>query len=272
MKIDFSSIGENSASFVLSDSHISFANALRRSMQSEVMSFAIEDVKIYDNTSALFDEMLAHRLGLIPLTTDLQSYVTRSKCSCNNKGCSSCTVTLTMSVEGARMVVSDDLISQDPAVHPAIGTVPIVKLEKGQKVVLEAYAILGRGLNHSKWQPVTVCGYKNYPLITPDTRCDGCGLCVEVCPKNILEVKGGKITVKEGGDVLCSLCRLCEQACLNSGIGEEPAIHITMDESRYIFSVEGDGSLPAGEIIRQGLLYLKNQSDELLEALSEIRG
>lgn len=272
MKIDFSSVEENSTSFVLSDSHIAFANALRRAMQSEVRSFAIEDVRIYDNSSALFDEMLAHRLGLIPLTTDLQSYVPRDRCLCNNKGCSLCTVTLTMSVEGARTVVSEDLISQDSAVHPVVGNVPIVKLEKNQKVVLEAYAILDRGLNHAKWQPVTVCGYKNYPLITQDSLCDGCGLCVEVCPKNILEVKGGKITVKEGGDTQCSLCRLCEQACLNSGIGDEPAIHITMDDKRFIFSMEGDGSLPAVEIITQGLLYLKIQSDELLEALSEIRG
>jgi len=272
MKIDFSSIEADRTSFVLSESHIAFANALRRAMQSEVRSFAIEDVRIYDNTSALFDEMLAHRLGLIPLTTDLQSYIPRDQCSCGGKGCAQCTVTLTMSVEGPRMVISDDLISQDPAVRPAVGNVPIVKLEKNQKVVIEAYAILDRGIAHSKWQPVTVCGYKNYPLISADNRCDGCGLCVEVCPKNILEVKGGAIAVKDGADSSCSLCRLCEQACLNSGIGDEPAIHIGMDDSRFIFSMESDGSLPAIEILKQGLLYLKNQSDELLEALSEIRG
>lgn len=272
MKIDFSSLEDNSTSFVLSDSHIAFANALRRAMQSEVMSFAIEDVKIYDNTSALFDEMLAHRIGLIPLTTDLKSYVPRDQCSCGNKGCSLCTVTLTMSVEGPRLVLSSDLISQDPAVHPAVPDIPIVKIEKNQKVVLEVYAILNRGLEHAKWQPVTVCGYKNYPIITSEEKCDGCGLCVEVCPKNILEVKDGKVTVKEGGDASCSLCRLCEQACLNSGIGEEPAIHVAMDDKRFIFSMEGDGSLPAIEVLNQGLLYLKNQSDGLLEALSEIRG
>lgn len=272
MKIDFSSIGADSTSFVLNGSDIAFANALRRSMQSEVMSFAIEDVRIYDNTSALFDEMLAHRLGLIPLTTDLQSYIPRDQCSCGGKGCAQCTVTLTMSVEGPRMVISEDLISQDPAVQPAVGQVPIVKLEKNQKVVLEAQAILNRGLVHSKWQPVTICGYKNYPLITPDTRCDGCGLCVDKCPMNILEVKGGKIAVKEGQDTQCSLCRLCEQECLNSGIGDEPAIHIDRDQGRFIFSMESDGSLPASEILKQGLLYLKTQSDELLEALSEIRG
>jgi DNA-directed RNA polymerase subunit D len=272
MKIDISSIRENSVSFMLSGVDVAFANSLRRAMQSEVKSFAIEDVKIYDNTSALFDEMLAHRLGLIPLTSDLQGYVPRNQCSCNNKGCSQCTVTLTMSVEGERTVFSADLISQDPGMRPAADNIPIVKLQKGQKVVLEAGAILNRGIDHSKYQPVTICGYKNYPLINSDSRCDGCGLCVEVCPKNILEVREGRIAVMEGKDTSCSLCRLCEQACLNSGIGDEPAIHVTMDEGRFIFSIEGDGSLPPVQIINHGLLYLKNQSDELLEALSDIRG
>lgn len=75
MKIEFSSLEENAASFVLSDAPIAFANALRRAMVSEVMTFAIEDVKIYDNTSALFDEILTHRLGLIPLVTDPDSFV-----------------------------------------------------------------------------------------------------------------------------------------------------------------------------------------------------
>ena len=272
MKIDFSSIRENNVSFILSGVDVAFANALRRAMQSEVKSFAIEDVKIYDNTSALFDEMLAHRLGLIPLTSDLDGYVSRDRCTCDNKGCSQCTVTLTMSVEGDRTVFSSDLISQDPAIRPATDNIPIVKLQKGQKVVLEAYAIMDRGVDHSKYQPVTICGYKNYPLIISDEHCDGCGLCVEVCPRNILEVRGGKIAVKEGQDALCALCRLCEQKCLDSGIGDVPAIRITMDDGRFIFSFEGDGSLPPVQIIHQGLLYLKRQSDELLEALSDIRG
>ena len=169
------------------------------------------------------------------------------------------------------MVMSADLISQDQAVQPAVDNIPIVKLEKNQKVVLEAYAILNRGMEHAKWQPTTVCGYKNYPIITAGEACDGCGICVGVCPKNILEVKEGHISAKDGKDTECSLCRLCEQACLNSGIGDEPAIHIGMDDNRFIFNMEGTGCLPVEEIIEQGLLYLKDQSDELLDALSELR-
>lgn len=157
-------------------------------------------------------------------------------------------------------------------VRAAIDNVPIVKLEKNQKVVIEAQAYMERGFEHAKWSPVTVCGYKNYPVITHDERCDGCGICVEVCPKEILQVKGSAIGVKDGALESCSLCRLCEQACLNSGIGEEPTIHIGMDSRRFLFTVESAGALPIVGIIKHGLLFLKNQSDELHEALSEIRG
>lgn len=47
-----------------------FANAFRRLMLSEVPSMAIEKVMIKNNTSIIQDEVLAHRLGLIPLKAD----------------------------------------------------------------------------------------------------------------------------------------------------------------------------------------------------------
>ncbi|MFA7304420.1 MAG: DNA-directed RNA polymerase subunit D, partial [Methanoregula sp.] len=71
MEIEFASLDDNLARFTLSGARPGFANAFRRAMIGEVPTLAIEDVRIYDNTSALFDEMLAHRLGLIPIKTDL---------------------------------------------------------------------------------------------------------------------------------------------------------------------------------------------------------
>jgi DNA-directed RNA polymerase subunit D len=68
------------------------------------------------------------------------------------------------------------------------------------------------------------------------------------------------------------MCKLCEKACLASGIGDEPAIRITAEPDRYIFVVEGDGSLPVKEIMNRALLYIKEQSDELEQQLGEISG
>ena len=73
MEIEFASLDDSLARFTLSGASTAFANAFRRAMIGEVPTLAIEDVRIYDNTSALFDEMLAHRIGLIPLRTDISS-------------------------------------------------------------------------------------------------------------------------------------------------------------------------------------------------------
>ena len=81
MDLVFSRLDDTVARFTISGATPAFANALRRSMIGEVPTLAIEDVRIYDNTSVLFDEILAHRLGLVPIKTDLSQFVPRSKCT-----------------------------------------------------------------------------------------------------------------------------------------------------------------------------------------------
>ncbi|MDD3136631.1 MAG: DNA-directed RNA polymerase subunit D, partial [Methanoregula sp.] len=148
MEIEFASLDDTLARFTLSGASPGFANAFRRAMIGEVPTLAIEDLRIYDNTSALFDEMLAHRIGLIPIKTDLTTYTTQDKCTCGGAGCPSCTVTFTLSVEGPKTVMSSDLIPQDPKTTPVYDNIPIVKLVKGQKLVIEARAILNTGREH----------------------------------------------------------------------------------------------------------------------------
>lgn len=272
MEIAFSRLSERLARFTISGVSTSFANMLRRAMISEVPTLAIEDVLIYDNTSVLFDEMLAHRLGLIPLRTNLDHYRSRAECTCEGAGCPICTATYTLSVEGPRTVRSSDLIPQDPDTTPAEADIPIIELEEDQKIVLEAHAIVGTGKEHAKWQATTACGYKNYPVIRVDEKCDGCGMCIDECPRDVLESGNGKVRVIGGRQELCSLCRLCERACLAGGIGTEPAIHIDADENRFIFMVESDGSMPVLEIIERALQYIRKTSDDLVDVMKEITG
>ena len=272
MQIEFASLEDSLARFILSGANPAFANAFRRAMIGEVPSLAIEDVRIYNNTSALFDEMLAHRLGLIPIKTDLSSYSTQATCTCGGAGCPGCTVTYTLSAEGPRMVTSNDLIPQDPKAVPVYDNVPIVKLIEGQTLVLEAKAILNTGREHAKWQPTLVCGYKNHPVVTISDICDACGMCVEECPRKVLAVNDKTVKVVKGKLPDCSMCKLCEKACLASGISEEPAIRVSAEPDRYIFVVEGDGSLPVKEIMNRALLYIKDQSDKLESQLGEIFG
>ncbi len=152
--------------FVLSDVSPAFANALRRIMISEVPVMAIDDVMILENNSVMYDEILAHRLGLIPVTTD-QTYNLPEDCTCKSElGCERCRASFSMEVEASdpvEVVYSSHLRPENPDVRPVADKIPIVKLVQGQKVKLEAYARLGRGRIHAKWQPVSACTYSYDP-------------------------------------------------------------------------------------------------------------
>lgn len=129
----------------------SFVNVIRRACSFEVPTLALEDIYFVKNTSALYDEILSHRLGLIPLTTDLKSYITQESCNCKGEGCAKCTVKLTLKVAGPVTVKAKDLKSTDPVIKPVYPEMLIVELLEGQEIELEAIAILGKGKEHVKW-------------------------------------------------------------------------------------------------------------------------
>ena len=136
-----------------------YASAIRRMAISQVPTMAIDDVVILENSSVMFDELVAHRLGLIPLRTDLNRYNLPEECDCKNPlGCQKCRVLLVLDAEATdkvRTVNSSDLVSEDPETKPISDDIPIVKLAPGQKIKLEAYARLGKGSEHAKWQPTS---------------------------------------------------------------------------------------------------------------------
>jgi DNA-directed RNA polymerase subunit D len=138
----------------------SYANAVRRFCIAEVPSMAIDDVVVLENSSVLYDEILAHRLGMVPIKTDLERYNLPDECDCGNPlGCHKCRVLFVLDAKGkdrVSTVTSGDLVSEDRDVRPVSESIPIVKLATGQSVKLEAYARLGRGKEHAKWQPCTV--------------------------------------------------------------------------------------------------------------------
>ena len=152
-----------------SDSHVKlllkgidrvYANALRRFAISEVPCMAIDEIVIHENSSVLYDEILAHRLGLIPLTTDLEGYILPQDCDCKTSlGCTKCRVLLVLdavATDEVKTIYSGDLVSEDTRVKPYVDNIPIIKLAPSQKIKLEAYAKLGKGRHHAKWQPVTI--------------------------------------------------------------------------------------------------------------------
>jgi DNA-directed RNA polymerase subunit D len=142
-----------------------YVNALRRLAISEIPTLAIDDVVILENSSVMHDEALAHRLGLIPLRTDPGRFVMPHECDCKSTlGCSKCRVLLVVDAEAtekSRVVLSKEMVSEDELVKPVSKEIPLVVLAPGQKLKFEAYARLGVGKDHAKWQPTAAAVVKD---------------------------------------------------------------------------------------------------------------
>jgi len=248
---------DKKARFILSGVTPAFANSIRRGMIADVQSMSIDDVNFYNNTSVLFDEMLALRLGLIPLTGG-DDYVPASECTCSGEGCSFCQVSLTLNVKGPIVVYSRDLKSSDPEVVPAEEEIPIIKLFKDQVIMLEAIARKGCGKDHAKFQPAVAASYKYVPQFVIN-GCDGCGKCEEACPKKIIKVEGQSAKITD--ELQCSLCNLCRIAC------DMGAIKVIGDAQSFVFYVESDGSMSARNLLIKSVESLRDKSDQLNEYL-----
>ena len=261
MEVDIIELSAKNAKFVLTDVKPAIANGLRRSMLAEVPTMAIDYVNIYDNTSVLFDEQIALRLGLIPITTDLDSYVLPEECGCQGEGCTQCQLSFTLSAEGPKIVYSGDLLSSDPQVGAADKDIPIIELKERQKLVIEAVAKLGTGRKHTKWQAGVACGYKNMPVITIKENCDSCGTCVDECPRGILIIENETLKVLD--PLQCNLCKLCT-AC------DIDAITVEEDDNSFIFQMESDRSYLAKELVILSADTIINSAKQLNEILTAI--
>lgn len=146
---------ESKMSVKLKGVPLQYANALRRLCLNGVPVFAIDTVDIIENSSVLPDEGLAHRLGLVPIKTDLARFNEPSKCDCQSEtGCSNCKVMLVLDsgdTETTKTILTEELTSEDESIKPVSDKIPIVQLAPGQRVKVECYARLGRGREHAKW-------------------------------------------------------------------------------------------------------------------------
>jgi DNA-directed RNA polymerase subunit D len=125
-----------------------YANALRRICLNGIPIFAIDTVDMIENTSVLADEGISHTLGMVPLKTEA-----------NESDESNSRVMLVLdsgNTEVVKTVTTAELESKDQVVKPISKQIPIVHLAPGQRIKLEAYARLGRGTEHAKWNSANI--------------------------------------------------------------------------------------------------------------------
>ena len=145
MSLEITNENDEKVSVKIKGVPLQYANALRRICLNGVPIYAVESIDVLENSSVLADEGVAHRVGLIPLKTDLEA-------SKDGNETDKIMITLDSGVsDETRTVLSGELKSQDSNVIPTSNDIPIVTLAPGQSLKFEAYARLGKGTEHARW-------------------------------------------------------------------------------------------------------------------------
>lgn len=263
MKIEILEKSDSKIKFILSGVKSSFAGALRRIMMSEIPTMAIEWVDFRRNGSVMPDEVLANRLGQVPLTFDKKAYNLPKACKCKGEGCSRCEAKLTLKKKGPAIVYSDDLKSSDKSVKPIIEKVPIVELFDGQELQLVATAQLGTGKDHSKWKGAVV-GYKNLPKIKiGQINQNDLEKFVSICPRGVFKINGNNLVVTD--PVKCNLSMQCVDASKN---GE---IEVVPSEDEFVFNVESVSGLKVEDLVETSAAILGSKMKDFQKALKKLK-
>ncbi|MDK2383909.1 MAG: DNA-directed RNA polymerase subunit D [Candidatus Korarchaeota archaeon] len=269
---------------MIEDAPLGFVNAIRRLSESSVPVMAIDEVMFLENNSAMYDEIIAHRLGLIPLSSEkaLEKYKRPEECAVDPNQ-PECYTILHLEAEAKAeecgdqvcgepvVVYSGDLVSEDPDVKPVYEDMPIAYLAPGQKIALEARARLGRGSEHAKWMPgIAVSRY--LPIIEYDAasasseQLDECIKCVSGGSGKVEEAlrSRGRGAMELLDDINTSIYDYCaRESC--RGI-----LRTRRDEKRLILKVESTGALPPEHILLEASRILEEKAEALLEDINRL--
>ena len=206
MEIEILEMAERRARFILRNSSPAMANALRTTLLSDIPKMAIDKVefhlgpimegeKEYESTTPLFDEIIAHRLGMVPVPTDLELFVPQDQCTCHGEGCPNCSIMYSLNKHGPCTVLSGDLMPLgNPDLKVKDEFIPLVELTDGQAVMIYATAVMGTARKHVKWQVCNGAGYSYLPVIDIDGAHASDEAVLEaagVCPKHVYAVEDG---------------------------------------------------------------------------------
>ncbi|KAI5928044.1 DNA-directed RNA polymerase [Camillea tinctor] len=248
--------------FELTNVDLSFANSLRRVIQAEVPTIAIDLVEVEVNTSVLADEFVAHRLGLIPLDSrEIDQLNYTRDCDCENS-CGKCTVQLTLhakctSDEVMKVYARDLIVGIDrpnnhignPVITDPDGLGSLIcKLRKGQEIKLNCIAKKGIAKEHAKWSPTAAVGF-------------------EYDPHNKLHHL----------DLWYETDAATEWPKSKYADWEEPPAEgepfdFNAVPSRFYFEVEGAGNIEPDAIIQEGIKELQKKLAGLIHGLGENDG
>lgn len=255
MKLALINKKKDKISFEILDSSAAYVNTLRRKLMKEVPTMAISTVEFKQNTSAVYDEMIAHRLGLLALKTDLKTY------NIPEAGADESAAThvkFTLKGVGPKTIYAGDLKSKDSKIVPVFPETPIVKLLDNQELEFVATGHLGKGIEHSKWNTGLISFYYK-PHIKVNNKSSKLKESLEKFPPQV--VKKDQIVEEK----ISSAPELID-ACTDI---ENDVVKITYDNPHkdFVFSIESWGQLTPSQIVEAGIEEFNTDLIEFEKAL-----
>ncbi len=254
-EVEFIERDDRSARFLVRGLTPAFANGIRRAMIADVPTFSIDTVRFVENSSVMFDEMIALRLGLVPLTTDLDDFEEGE------------TVTLAMDVSGPATAYSGDIETSDPLVEPADENVPIIELKEGQRLEFEADAVLDTGKDHAKHQGGVAVGYRHLQRVetvgdAPEFEDDEPNILRGV----IEEGAAADADDSDAADGDLVPTDAFDHDLTNRYPGKE--VEVTDVPGAFVFHVETDGSFSVEELVLRAVESIDLRAGELKEKVA----
>ena len=219
----------------------SLLNAVRRYL-NEVPVLAINELEISRNDSPLYDETIAHRIGLVPLKMN-KKYNNKTELKLNLKS----------KKEG--MIYSEELKGDAEIVY---GKIPLTFLNKGQEMEISATAIVGKGKDHTKFSPGLLF-YRNVADIKLDKDCSK--EIVNVCPKNVFVIEKDKVVVED--KYKCDMCDMCLDFCKKEG---KDYVKIG-NSDEMIITLESFGQMKKEDILEGAIDVLKKDLNNVSKQL-----
>ncbi|KAL0964413.1 hypothetical protein UPYG_G00323510 [Umbra pygmaea] len=291
-RIDVVQMDETLMEFDMVGIDAAIANAFRRILLAEVPTMAVEKVFIYNNTSIIQDEILAHRLGLIPIKADPRLFEYRN--AGDEEGTEIDTIQLQLKIKCTRnpratkesadphelyhnhMVYSKEMkwvpignqadVFADAKIGPVHGDILLAQLRPGQELDIVMHCVKGIGQDHAKFSPVATASYRLLPEITLLETVEGekAERLKRCFSPGVIELEnhGGKVVAK----VVNSRLDTCSREVLRHD-DLKHAVKLARVRDHFIFSVESTGILPPDVLVTEAIKVLMTKCRRFLNEL-----
>ncbi|EIW82446.1 hypothetical protein CONPUDRAFT_136940 [Coniophora puteana RWD-64-598 SS2] len=279
-------LSNRSIDFDLVGVDASIANAFRRILIAEVPTIAIEQVYVWNNTSVIVDEVLAHRLGLVPLNvdpsflefkespsiqaTDRNTLVFKLEVTCTRNRNTPKDVTDPKMLYNNSEVLSSDLrwvpqgeqeeIFAANIPTPSNPNIVLAKLRPGQEVNMELHAVKGVGKDHAKFCAVATASYRLLPLVVLNPE-------KPIPPSSAHKFQKcfspGVIRV----DPVTKEVSVDEKNLRNESMSREVYRHVEFEDccqlarvrDHFIFNVESEGFYPPERLLPESIKVMRSK-------------